>query len=87
MASRRLLAVFLVLFFMVVSAVAVSSTTGSLKDEVKVGKIHHQDMMELRGDGEQVDIRLLDRRMNVELTDYTGTGANNDHDPGTPGRF
>lgn len=43
--------------------------------------------MELRGDGEQVDIRLLDRRMNVELTDYTGTGANNDHDPGTPGRF
>ncbi|CAA2987925.1 Hypothetical predicted protein [Olea europaea subsp. europaea] len=86
MASRRLLAVFLVLFFMVVSAVAVSSTR-SLKDEVKVGKIHHQDMMELRGDGEQVDIRLLDRRMNVELTDYTGTGANNDHDPGTPGRF
>lgn len=46
-------------------------------------------MMDLRGDGEQslVEIRLGERRMNVELTDYAGTGANNNHDPRTPGRF
>lgn len=48
-----------------------------------------QDIEGLRGDGEAsvVEIKLVERRMNVVLTDYEGTGANNNHDPIPPGRF
>ena len=29
---------------------------------------------------------MLERRMDLESTDYPGTGANNRHDPKSPGR-
>lgn len=29
---------------------------------------------------------VIEGRMDLQRTDYPGTGANNHHDPGTPGR-
>lgn len=29
---------------------------------------------------------MVKERMNLEMDDYPGTGANNHHDPNTPGR-
>ncbi|CAA2969628.1 Hypothetical predicted protein [Olea europaea subsp. europaea] len=84
MASRRPFAVLIVLFLMVVSA-----ASRRHKDGVKVGNIQHLDIEGLRGDGEAsvVELKLVERRMTVVLTDYEGTGANNNHDPIPPGKF
>lgn len=43
------------------------------------------------GDGEELfevgeEGLFFERRMVMENTDYPGTGANNHHDPKTPGR-
>lgn len=62
---------------------------------MRTGRIEHwiinffsnlQDVREIEGD-EKLFESLLERRMNIELTDYPGTGANNNHDPKTPGRI
>ena len=41
--------------------------------------------MDLSSDGEEL-LDFINGRMDLESTDYPGTGANNHHDPRTPGR-
>ncbi|KAI5659479.1 hypothetical protein M9H77_28272 [Catharanthus roseus] len=51
---------------------------------------HVQDAVENGDDynGQLQDIEgHVERRMEIETTDYPGTGANNHHDPTTPGGF
>ncbi|KAL1563586.1 hypothetical protein AAHA92_06035 [Salvia divinorum] len=86
--GRRQLAELLLLLFLVVSstAVPVSRSLKTVKNQVLLGRFHAQDVREIEnGDGMMVS--LLERRMNIELTDYPGTGANNNHDPKPPGKF
>lgn len=40
----------------------------------------------IMGMSEGGEIVFMERRMEMESNDYPGTGANNHHDPRTPGR-
>ncbi|KAK3446455.1 uncharacterized protein LOC104443364 isoform X1 [Eucalyptus grandis] len=94
--AMRLLVLFLG-FSCLLSSLAVPSTkllfcfTGSLKSsseeddgELSVPNLLAQDeIMGMSGGGEMV---FMERRMEMESNDYPGTGANNHHDPKTPGR-
>ncbi|CAK7341587.1 unnamed protein product [Dovyalis caffra] len=78
-------------FSFVLSSVAVPATR-SLKsnDEIPpaVQEILAQDAVDLT-DGEMlldVGEGYIEGRMDLGSTDYPGTGANNHHDPKTPGR-
>ncbi|XP_052174430.1 uncharacterized protein LOC127789556 [Diospyros lotus] len=72
------------------SAVPTSRTFKSFKDE-------HPSVQDFHSQGETLEMRWSDAgeveeevfvgagRMVLETTDYPGTGANNNHDPSTPG--
>ncbi|KAJ4721346.1 Calcium-transporting ATPase 9, plasma membrane-type-like protein [Melia azedarach] len=73
-----------------------SSTATILKSEnenpsqvqVQVQDLLAQEATEI-SDSEEllgVDQAYIEGRMDMESTDYPGTGANNHHDPKTPGR-
>ncbi|KAK3446456.1 uncharacterized protein LOC104443364 isoform X2 [Eucalyptus grandis] len=87
--AMRLLVLFLG-FSCLLSSLAVPSTR-SLKSsseeddgELSVPNLLAQDeIMGMSGGGEMV---FMERRMEMESNDYPGTGANNHHDPKTPGR-
>ncbi|KAI6696998.1 hypothetical protein NL676_017117 [Syzygium grande] len=88
-AAARLLVLFLG-FSCLLSSLAVPSTR-SLKssrkeddDEVSAPDLLAQDG--IMGMSEGGEIVFMERRMEMESNDYPGTGANNHHDPRTPGR-
>ncbi|KAJ4841133.1 hypothetical protein Tsubulata_007652 [Turnera subulata] len=81
-------------FSCVLSSLAVP-TTRSLKlsseenPSSQVQDVMSQDVMELSLGEEILDDATegyIEGRMDLESTDYPGTGANNHHDPRTPGR-
>ncbi|XP_042058936.1 uncharacterized protein LOC121803320 [Salvia splendens] len=86
--GRRQLAVLLLLLFLVVSSTAVpaSRSLKTIKNQVLLGRFHVQDVSDIENDDVMM-VSLLERRMNIELTDYPGTGANNNHDPKPPVKF
>jgi hypothetical protein len=47
-----------------------------------------QDAMGLRDGGDLMDVGegFVEGRMDLEIQDYKGAGANTDHEPKTPGR-
>ncbi|KAL1553887.1 hypothetical protein AAHA92_14507 [Salvia divinorum] len=69
--GRRQVAVLLLLHFLVVSstAVPVSRSLKRVKNQVLLGKFHAQNVREIEND-EWVTVKLLERRMNIELDDY-----------------
>ncbi|PIN16914.1 hypothetical protein CDL12_10438 [Handroanthus impetiginosus] len=87
MAFRRQRFTEVLLLFLLLEAAAAVPTSRSLKaakDPGSVGNFHTQDVM---GTGKDDWVSKLQGRMNLELEDYPGTGANNNHDPKTPGRI
>ncbi|KAL9341963.1 hypothetical protein Peur_065288 [Populus x canadensis] len=88
--SLRLLALLLALSF-VLSSVAVPATRSLKSNEEipsEVQDLLPQDAV-ISTDGEMlIDAGegYIERRMDFESTDYPGTGANNHHDPKTPGK-
>ncbi|KAF5725754.1 hypothetical protein HS088_TW23G00482 [Tripterygium wilfordii] len=89
-----------ILFHLLISHAFTSSaavpTTRSLKS-IKENPFPIQDLvaqgaMELGGDDEGVfeigssEEEFIEGRMDMETTDYPGTGANNHHDPNIPAR-
>ncbi|KAJ6877409.1 hypothetical protein NC651_030216 [Populus alba x Populus x berolinensis] len=88
--SLRLLALLLALSFLL-SSVAVPATR-SLKsnDEIssEVQDLLPQDAVISTGGEMLIDAGegYIEGRMDLESTDYPGTGANNHHDPKTPGK-
>lgn len=50
-----------------------------LQDAVENGDDYNGQLQDIEGH--------VERRMEIETTDYPGTGANNHHDPTTPGGF
>ncbi|ESR56764.1 hypothetical protein CICLE_v10022756mg [Citrus x clementina] len=88
-ACLKLLVLFLGLSF-VLSSTAVPATrmAKSDNDPVQVQELLAQEAMEV-SDSEEVlgmEQGYIEGRMDMESTDYPGTGANNHHDPKTPGR-
>ncbi|KAF2288148.1 hypothetical protein GH714_004666 [Hevea brasiliensis] len=89
--SVRLLLLFLGFSF-VLSSLAVPSTRSLKSTEENPSSVQDfltQDAMDLNLVEEQVlDLGegYINGRMDLENTDYPGTGANNHHDPKTPGR-
>ncbi|KAJ4721343.1 Calcium-transporting ATPase 9, plasma membrane-type-like protein [Melia azedarach] len=84
----------LLVLFLGFSYVLSSTATRVLRSEnenasqIQVQDLHAQEAMEL-SDSEELlggDQAYIERRMDMENTDYIGTGANKDHDPKTPGR-
>ncbi|XP_012070364.1 uncharacterized protein LOC105632565 [Jatropha curcas] len=86
--SSRILLLFLGFSF-VISSLAVP-TTRSLKSTRENPSSSVQDLLtqDLDFGEEQLDLIEGDMngRMDLESQDYPGTGANNHHDPKTPGR-
>ncbi|XP_050903044.1 uncharacterized protein LOC127115572 [Lathyrus oleraceus] len=57
-----------------------SSMQTKLVKESAIGLIKGEDLFEAREE------LMVKERMNLEMDDYPGTGANNHHDPNAPGR-
>ncbi|KAI3446610.1 hypothetical protein Pfo_003275 [Paulownia fortunei] len=82
--GQRQLVVLLLLFFLLVvssTAVPISRSLKTVKNQISVGNFHSQDEGLLKLEG------LVEGRMSLELADYPGTGANHNHDPRPPGRL
>ncbi|KAK9986884.1 hypothetical protein SO802_031835 [Lithocarpus litseifolius] len=60
----------------------------SKKDDPSVQHLLAQEAMDLRDGVEVFDVgeRFIEGRMDFETSDYKGTGANQGHDPKTPGK-
>ncbi|KAL5767786.1 hypothetical protein ACOSP7_014381 [Xanthoceras sorbifolium] len=92
-ACLRLLLLFLGFSYLLLSSTAVSATRNLRSNNEVPSPVQEllaqdailevSDSEELFGMSENDDI---ERRMDLENTDYPGTGANNHHDPKTPGR-
>ncbi|EYU20877.1 hypothetical protein ABFS82_11G022200 [Erythranthe guttata] len=76
--QRQLVAVLLLYFFLLMvtsSAVPISRSLKTFQNQVSVTYFPYQDVkME----------KLVEGRMEMELADYPGTGANHNHDPTPP---
>ncbi|KAL9431367.1 hypothetical protein AB3S75_026534 [Citrus x aurantiifolia] len=85
----KLLVLFLGFSF-VLSSTAVPATrmAKSDNDPVQVQELLAQVAMEVSDSEELLGMEqgYIEGRMDMESTDYPGTGANNHHDPKTPGR-
>ncbi|RHN50728.1 hypothetical protein MtrunA17_Chr6g0460651 [Medicago truncatula] len=57
-----------------------SSIQTTLDKESVIGFSNGEDLLDKREEF------LVKKRMNLEIEDYPGTGANNHHDPKVPGR-
>ncbi|XP_048127662.1 uncharacterized protein LOC115731991 isoform X2 [Rhodamnia argentea] len=87
--AMRLLVLFLA-FSCLLSSLAVPSTRSLMSssgedddDQVSVPDLLAQD--EIMGTSEGREMVSVERRMELASNDYPGTGANNHHDPRTPG--
>ncbi|KAJ8763136.1 hypothetical protein K2173_025521 [Erythroxylum novogranatense] len=72
-------------FCLVLSSTLAVPTSRSLKSSAEEKASAVQDFLvqdEIFG----MEERYVEGRMDLESTDYPGTGANNHHDPRTPGR-
>ncbi|KAK6151414.1 hypothetical protein DH2020_014049 [Rehmannia glutinosa] len=75
--QRRL--VVLLLLFLVVSSTAVPISSKAYK--------YNKEVKQTDKDGGLLKLEgLVEGRMNLEVEDYPGTGANHDHDPPPPGK-
>ncbi|KAI3772572.1 hypothetical protein L6452_03761 [Arctium lappa] len=78
---------FLLLFLGFNFSATASRSFRWMKNEVAIQEIHFQDEMNPRSYEERLELdELTIRRMDLENTDYGGTGANDRHDPKSPGR-
>ncbi|KAL9436349.1 hypothetical protein AB3S75_022408 [Citrus x aurantiifolia] len=89
-ACLKLLVLFLGFSF-VLSSTAVPATRMAKSDNenpVQVQELLAQEAMEVSDSEELLGMEqgYIEGRMDMESTDYPGTGANNHHDPKTPGR-
>uniref|UniRef100_A0A2P2KYM5 Uncharacterized protein n=1 Tax=Rhizophora mucronata TaxID=61149 RepID=A0A2P2KYM5_RHIMU len=74
----------------VLSSVTVLATRSLLSNEENPSSVQDflpQDAADLSDGDELSDVGegFIEGRMDMESTDYPGTGANNHHDPRTPG--
>ncbi|KAI9070742.1 hypothetical protein K1719_026997 [Acacia pycnantha] len=84
--SLQLLIIILVAFSFVVSSVAVPASRsllfiGEEFSRLSAQTTQFQDLVDLKDEEEEIE-----GRMDLESTDYPGTGANNRHDPKVPAR-
>ncbi|KAE8099771.1 hypothetical protein FH972_017725 [Carpinus fangiana] len=88
--SVRVLIVLFMAFSYVLSCAAVPSTRSLKSNEegLTVQDLQAQDAMGLRDGGDLMDVGegFVEGRMDLEIQDYKGAGANTDHEPKTPGR-
>ncbi|KAJ7976450.1 putative Transmembrane protein [Quillaja saponaria] len=81
----RLLVIFLGFSYAICAASAVPTTrTQKFSKQVLPSSVAQDSLMEVMFDVE--DQELMERRMDLQINDYGGTGANKDHDPKSPGR-
>ncbi|KAB1223151.1 hypothetical protein CJ030_MR2G016452 [Morella rubra] len=72
----KMLLLFLGFSFLLCSAGVPTSSKGADQNMIREGDQLLFEMLE----------GFLDRRMDMESADYPGTGANNHHDPRSPGK-
>ncbi|KAK9289827.1 hypothetical protein L1049_007987 [Liquidambar formosana] len=84
----RLLILFLVVSYVFSAAVCTTRNLKSINEVSSVQDSLAQGEVDMRNDGEVLEVEqgYMEGRMDLESTDYPGTGANNHHDPKTPGR-
>ncbi|KAA8518348.1 hypothetical protein F0562_015769 [Nyssa sinensis] len=86
-AFLRLLVLFLFLSFVLsTAAVPTSRSLKSIEEDPTAQDFLAQGVMDMKTDGELLERQFIEGRMDLESNDYPGTGANNHHDPKTPGR-
>ncbi|WOH06281.1 hypothetical protein DCAR_0625706 [Daucus carota subsp. sativus] len=92
--SLRQLLLLLLAFSLLLSttaAVPTSRSLKSIKDTSALQGLHDENwlvqVMANNGELLVVEEIAMEGRMDLENTDYPGTGANNRHDPRSPGRF
>ncbi|KAJ7971978.1 putative Transmembrane protein [Quillaja saponaria] len=79
-------------FILLISAAAVPTSRSLLSNKedstVDLQTSLVQGALDLRNGEDMFDLReeFIEGRMDLESTDYPGTGANNHHDPKSPGR-
>ncbi|KAL6532840.1 hypothetical protein OROGR_013800 [Orobanche gracilis] len=81
--GQRRFEVLLLLFFMVASSVSVPTTRSfkTVKNQVLFGKVYSEVVSMTNKHGGLLKMKaFVEGRMNLELEDYTGTGANDSHD-------
>ncbi|KAG4912780.1 hypothetical protein AAZX31_19G106200 [Glycine max] len=86
----QLLIIILLVFSFVVSSAALQTTRRLLPNKEKLSTQITSDkgVEELRNGEEMLDMAeefMVEGRIDLESNDYPGTGANNRHDPKTPG--
>ncbi|XP_042512740.1 uncharacterized protein LOC122087611 [Macadamia integrifolia] len=94
--EHRALLRFLILFLgfsYVVSSLPIPQSSAFLKsgyeEYTPIQEFMEQGLMDERnygGKGLELDEAIIRGRMDIETNDYPGTGANNNHDPRSPGR-
>lgn len=70
-------------FFQSFCLVITSLSSCNLQDAMELSESIEEAMFGM----EQQEGYEVERRMDIETTDYPGTGANNQHDPTTPARL
>ncbi|KAL1813400.1 hypothetical protein ACET3Z_023465 [Daucus carota] len=87
--SFRQLLLLLLAFSLLLSMTAAVPTSRSLKSIKDTTGLQglHDEVMANNGELLVVEEIAMEGRMDLENTDYPGTGANNRHDPRSPGRF
>ncbi|KAI3801369.1 hypothetical protein L1987_29473 [Smallanthus sonchifolius] len=63
-----------------------SRNSGWMRNEVALPQMHFQVEIDTTSVKESMRYDDSRRRMDLEYTDYGGTGANDRHDPKSPGR-
>ncbi|XP_057440566.1 uncharacterized protein LOC130732560 [Lotus japonicus] len=82
----------LLVFLFVLSSEAVPTTRSFLPyrgESTTHARLDSQGPLEFRNEEEKLDVAeefMVEGRSDLESNDYPGTGANNSHDPKTPGR-
>ncbi|KAF1883248.1 hypothetical protein Lal_00030353 [Lupinus albus] len=84
------LLIILLIFSFVLSSASVPTRRSLLtkKDKSSIQTTLVQDASEFRNGEGMIDMAeefMVEGRMDLERNDYPGTGANNKHDPKTPG--
>ncbi|GJX74524.1 hypothetical protein Tco_0313119 [Tanacetum coccineum] len=63
-----------------------SRSFGRMRHEVALQELHFQEKLDNAAYEENREFDVSTRRMALEIEDYGGTGANDRHDPKSPGR-